>query len=145
MVVFLRFLCISLKAHGIWNYGPLPSKFRCLPNVKGLQNRVSLTPPASTYRVEGVPGRAFGRQVATQSRQRGPQSRHMALQSRQRAPRCHPQGAQHRKFTKKALRSMLPSSAEPRKMKVLHRFSYVSLKAHGRWHLVLGSLLSTLA
>ena len=43
MMVFLRFLCISLKAHGIWHYGPLPSKFDCLPNAIGLQNRVTLT------------------------------------------------------------------------------------------------------
>ena len=109
----IKSMAYGIGAHGIWHYGPLPSKFGCLPNVIGLQNRVTLTPVAPTHRVQGVPGRACGRQVATQSRQRGPQSRHMAPQSRQRAPRCHPQGAQHRKFTKKALRSMAPSSAEP--------------------------------
>ena len=53
MKVFLRFLYISLKAHGMWHwgswhraFGPWPSKFGCLPNALGLQNRVTLTPVA---------------------------------------------------------------------------------------------------
>ena len=94
-------MAYGLGAHGIWHYGHLPSKFGCLPNAIGLQNRVTLTHLASGNSLEGVPGRACGRQVATQSRQRGPQSRHRAPQSRQSAPRHRPQGAQQREITKK--------------------------------------------
>ena len=87
-----------------------PKVAKARPDVA---HNVPRSEAACASKVSGVPGRAVGRQVATQSRQRGPQSRHKAPQSRQNAPRRRPQGAQQRKMTKKRLRSMAPSSAEP--------------------------------
>ena len=79
-------MAYGIGAHGIWHHGHLPSKFGCLPNVIGLQNRVTLTFVAPGYSLSGVLGRAFGRPVATQSCQRRPQSRHIARQRRQNVP-----------------------------------------------------------
>ena len=42
----IKSMAYGIGAYGIWHYGPLPSKFGCLPNAIGLQNRVTLTPVA---------------------------------------------------------------------------------------------------
>ena len=90
-------------------FGPWPSTFDCRHRALGVQNRATRSELVPGRNPSGVPSRAFGRRVATQSRQRGPQSRHRAPQSRRRRP----QGAQQRQMMKKRLRSMFPSSAEP--------------------------------
>ena len=55
-------------------FGPWPSTFGSRHKALGPQNRVARPAVAVGSQVEGVHDRAFGRQVATQSRQRGPQS-----------------------------------------------------------------------
>ena len=46
-------MAYGIGAHGIWHYGHLPSKFGCLPNAIGLQNRVTLTFAALAPCLEG--------------------------------------------------------------------------------------------
>ena len=75
--------------------------FGWLHMALGAQNRVTLIIPAPGRTVQGVLVRAFGRRVATQSRQRGPPSRQSAPLSHLSAPQSRPQGARQPKIAKK--------------------------------------------